>query len=360
VIDQTNADARPLRRFQVLQDAHLQAFEASACSLLTPCRLTPTLGSTEAGLLGEASTVRLGPVRLVYVRNAGAGLNVQLLQPEAFYDINFALEGINRVETTDDQVVLSPQRAGIISPQMVAAMQLSDGYGQLHVRIERSALEQHLERMLDAPVTHPIRFRMEMDLSAPAVASWARVIQLLVDDLDEPSGLTAAGADGNPWSEFLMNGLLLAQPHNYSELLARGRADILRPPTVKRVIDLIEREPGEDLSMARLTAAAGIGSRALQRNFREYVGTSPQEYVRWVRLGRVHDDLSAGVGGTVAEIAFRWGFTHMSRFAGAYRERYGVAPSATLHAAPPAQNGGPPVPGQTGRGPGRPSYPAQN
>jgi AraC-like DNA-binding protein len=334
VIHQANPDSRPLRRFQVLRDAHLEAFQASACDLLTPCRLTPSMGSTEAGLLGEASTVNLGPVRLVYVRNAGAGINVQLLQPESFYDINFALEGTNRVETRDDQVVLSPQRAGVISPQMVAAMQLSDGYGQLHIRIERSALERHLERMLGAAVTRPVQFRMGMDLSAPAVASWARVIKLLVDDLDEPSGLTAAGTDGNPWSEFVINGLLLAQPHNYSERLERGRSDILRPPSVKRVIDLIEREPDGDLSMARLTAAAGMGSRALQRNFREYVGTSPHEYVQWIRLGRAHDDLAAGAGATVTEIAFRWGFTHLSRFAAAYQERYGVAPSATLRAAP--------------------------
>jgi transcriptional regulator GlxA family with amidase domain len=77
-----------------------------------------------------------------------------------------------------------------------------------------------------------------------------------------------------------------------------------------------------------------MGPRALQRNFREYVGASPQEYVRRVRLGRAHDDLAAGVGGTVAEIAFRWGFTHLSRFASAYQDRYGVAPSGTLRAAP--------------------------
>jgi transcriptional regulator GlxA family with amidase domain len=62
------------------------------------------------------------------------------------------------------------------------------------------------------------------------------------------------------------------------------------------------------------------------------VGVSPREYIRWVRLDRVHGDLAAGAGGTVAEIAFRWGFTHVPRFAGAYRERYGVPPSATLRA----------------------------
>src|SRR6185437_245150 len=180
--------------------------------------------------------------------------------------------------------------------------------------------------------TGPIRFRMAMDLTAPALVTWARTIQLLLDDLDEPSGLTAAGTGGGPWSDFLMTGLLLAQPHSYSERLARGQTGAARPPSVRRAIDLVEREPAGDLSLRRLCAASGLGPRALQRNFREHVGVSPREYIQCVRLDRAHGDLAAGAGGTVAEIAFRWGFTHVPRFAGAYRDRYGVPPSATLRA----------------------------
>ncbi|WP_431934031.1 helix-turn-helix domain-containing protein [Nonomuraea jabiensis] len=33
---------------------------------------------------------------------------------------------------------------------------------------------------------------------------------------------------------------------------------------------------------------------------------------------------------TVTEVALRWGFTHLSRFASFYRETYGHAPSVTL------------------------------
>ena len=91
----------------------------------------------------------------------------------------------------------------------------------------------------------------------------------------------------------------------------------------------MEREPAADLSLSRLAAVSGMGPRALQRNFREHVGVSPREYVQWVRLGRAHGDLAAGAGRTVAEIPFRWGFTHVPRFAGAYQDRYGVAPSVT-------------------------------
>ena len=324
---------RPLRRFEVLRAAGVEAARVSVSDLLTPFRVTALGAGAGAEVLSDVSAVRLGPVCLIYARNVGAELDVQLAQRVSYYDINFALEGVNRIETRDEQVVLSARRAGVISPQMVAAMHLSDGYGQLHVRIERAALERHLEGLLGKPVAGPVRFRMEMDLTAPAVASWAGMIQLLLRDLDEPSGLTTAGAAASPWSDFLMAGLLLAQPHNYSDRLARGQADSARPLPMRRVIELVEREPAGDLSLARLAAVAGTGPRTLQRNFREYVGVSPREYVQWIRLGRAHDDLAAGAGGTVAEIAFRWGFTHVPRFAGAYQERYGVPPSATLRAA---------------------------
>jgi AraC-like DNA-binding protein len=32
----------------------------------------------------------------------------------------------------------------------------------------------------------------------------------------------------------------------------------------------------------------------------------------------------------VGEVAYRWGFTHLDRFAGAYAKRFGETPSATL------------------------------
>jgi AraC-like DNA-binding protein len=37
---------------------------------------------------------------------------------------------------------------------------------------------------------------------------------------------------------------------------------------------------------------------------------------------------------SVSEVAYRWGFTHMGRFAGTYRARFGVTPSRTLHDRP--------------------------
>jgi transcriptional regulator GlxA family with amidase domain len=94
------------------------------------------------------------------------------------------------------------------------------------------------------------------------------------------------------------------------------------------VVDLVQGEPQEPYTVGDLARVAGVSARRLQEAFREHLGTTPMEYLRSVRLDRVHAELRSGAGG-VTETAHRWGFTHLGRFAAAYRERFGVLPSET-------------------------------
>jgi transcriptional regulator GlxA family with amidase domain len=91
-------------------------------------------------------------------------------------------------------------------------------------------------------------------------------------------------------------------------------------------------EPWRAFTARDLAAIAGVGVRVLQESFRQHVGMSPLTYLRRLRLDGVHAELSRSEPWevSVSEVAFRWGFTHLGRFAGAYRARYGVSPSQTL------------------------------
>jgi AraC-like DNA-binding protein len=320
---------KPLQRFGLFRGADLGHLQASAIDWFTPCRVRPMGRVTETTSASLFATT-LGPVKLVYAQNSGPQMAVDFTQQEPNYVAMFALDGVNRVSVDDEQAVCAAQRAIILSPQMVAGMRLSGAYAQLHLRIDRFALERRLEQMLGRAVTKPIRFRMGMDLTRPALVSWMRGIKTLVQDLDDPSGLSAAASDIHPWTDFLMTGLLLAQPHSYSEALGQANTDGFRPQSLKRAVELIEKDPAGELSLTTICSVAGIGPRALQREFKEYVGTTPREYIQWVRLCGAHDDLLKGNGETVTDIALRWGFTHVSRFAAAYRMRYGTLPSETL------------------------------
>lgn len=59
---------------------------------------------------------------------------------------------------------------------------------------------------------------------------------------------------------------------------------------------------------------------------------TPMSYLRQLRLQRVHNELrrSEPTDTTVTDTAHRWGFTHLSRLAQLYQQRYGQSPSPTL------------------------------
>jgi transcriptional regulator GlxA family with amidase domain len=129
----------------------------------------------------------------------------------------------------------------------------------------------------------------------------------------------------------LVSGLALSVEHPYGEEPA-GMRGPRRPRTVKRALDAMHAEPWRQFTVTDLATIAGIGVRVLQESFRQHVGMSPLSYLRRLRLDGVHAELTRADAWhvTVSEVAYRWGFTHLGRFAGAYRERFGEAPSQTL------------------------------
>ncbi len=84
------------------------------------------------------------------------------------------------------------------------------------------------------------------------------------------------------------------------------------------------------IGLLDIAAAAGVSPRTLQARFRERLGMSPTQHLRRVRLEHVRADLLARRGGSVAEVAWQWGFGNLGRFAAEYRRTYGTLPSADL------------------------------
>ena len=100
-------------------------------------------------------------------------------------------------------------------------------------------------------------------------------------------------------------------------------------------IRLVEDDPTEMLDIPSISRATGLNPRTLQRVFRSEYGLCPQEWLRVERLNRVHQELlRASHSNSVTEIAVRWGFFHLGRFANYYRELFGELPNETLSRRP--------------------------
>ncbi|MFI8339191.1 AraC family transcriptional regulator [Streptomyces sp. NPDC085639] len=114
--------------------------------------------------------------------------------------------------------------------------------------------------------------------------------------------------------------------------------------TLRRAVAFIEANAHRDITLAEIAASVPVTPRAVQYAFTRHAGTTPLGHLRRVRLARAHDELRAAEHSgatTVAAVAGRWGFAHQGRFAAAYRQAYGVAPSVTLGTGRPGDTGRP-------------------
>jgi S1-C subfamily serine protease/AraC-like DNA-binding protein len=165
-----------------------------------------------------------------------------------------------------------------------------------------------------------------MDLSAAAAASWLRTGMFLAGEVDRRGGLLANPLLATDLERILLRGLLLCQPHSYSGLLAAGSAEPGLPGHVAAAVALLEAAPARRVGTDFLARQVNVSTRVLQAGFREHLGMSPTQYLRQLRLRHVHEDLAGSDPAqrpTVAEVAYRWGFSHLGRFAQDYRSRYG-------------------------------------
>jgi AraC-like DNA-binding protein len=248
------------------------------------------------------------------------------------YHVNLPMSGQIESEHRGRTVLAAPGWGVVYQPVGESRMRRwSAECRQFTVKIDRIALESHLQATLGRAIRTPLDLAPSLDASRGMGRSWLFMVQHLVDQLGRQDSLVNHPLVTDRIGDLVMAGLLLAVDHPYRDELHRP-AVACRPRPVKRAIDAMEADPAYPFSAAELARAASISVRALQEGFRRHTGMSPIGYLRQVRLARVHEELCGANAAyvTVADVAHRWGFVHLGRFAASYRRRYGETPSATL------------------------------
>jgi AraC-like DNA-binding protein len=102
---------------------------------------------------------------------------------------------------------------------------------------------------------------------------------------------------------------------------------------IKRLREMVEEGPSEALYLTEVCKAAGVPLRTLNLCCNEFLGMSPKRYLTLRRLHLARKALLAASASaaTVTEIAMRYGFWELGRFAVAYKSLFGESPSVTLH-----------------------------
>ncbi|PWK50537.1 AraC family transcriptional regulator [Actinoplanes xinjiangensis] len=273
--------------------------------------------------------IRLGPLTVGHLTFA-TGATLDFRSPAA-YHVTLPLSGLVRARRDGHEVTATPATALVFRPGDRVQLRQEPNTAELDVRIESWALEAELVALLGHPLDGPIDLPPHFDLTEGPALSWSRLIRLLRDEFDHENSLIFEPLIAEQLCSSVLSGLLLSVPHRYAaELVAPAATGPPRP--IRRVLEAISGEPEHAFTVGELAAIAGMSVRSLQSGFRRHIGSAPMTYLQQIRLTRAHETLRTGdpAAITVADVANRWGFAHLGRFASAYRKRFGESPSETL------------------------------
>lgn len=113
-------------------------------------------------------------------------------------------------------------------------------------------------------------------------------------------------------------------PHDRQRLPLRARLGV-QNSKVLSIIELMEANLSEPLSLLEIADFAGLSRRQIERLFRQEMGRSPARYYLEIRLDRARH-LLVQSSMPVVEVAVACGFVSASHFSKCYRELYGRSP----------------------------------
>jgi AraC-like DNA-binding protein len=88
------------------------------------------------------------------------------------------------------------------------------------------------------------------------------------------------------------------------------------------------------LKVAQVEEKCGVGTRSLQRLFERYVGVSPKWVLSRYRMHDVVTDLDVGYGGSLADLAAKYGWFDQAHFTREFTDLVGVPPGWYQRQAP--------------------------
>ncbi|TDM05903.1 MAG: AraC family transcriptional regulator [Ideonella sp. MAG2] len=121
-----------------------------------------------------------------------------------------------------------------------------------------------------------------------------------------------------------------SQDRHQAQTIPR-RADT-RLKVVKRAIDFMRNHLQDDIGIPEVCAAAFASRRSLQYCFEEFLQTTPQAYLRALRLNEARRALKLHSDRPITTIASDLGFSSASHFTRHYKLMFDELPSETLRA----------------------------
>ena len=255
---------------------------------------------------------------------------VKIPPMESLFLVQFSLSGVAEISQEHSTFELRPGHMCVLNPESRVKQSFGEGYKHFTVKLSKEGLESVLAQELGFRPGDLKFSSVPVRLEGAAVA-FAQMVRTICDDLD--TGVSAFGHSRavGAVEQALQRLLLAAVPHNHTEQF-NAPVSLPAPYYVRRVEEFIHHHASDPITLEEMIAVSGVSARSLHTGFRRFRSTTPMNYLKNCRLVLVHRQLREGAekGLTVTEVALACGFTHLSKFARDYFERFGERPSVTL------------------------------
>jgi AraC-like DNA-binding protein len=285
---------------------------------------------------GVVNGLSLESVSLVWVRYGGAGVFVDtpptggelaLCAPSAPMGVEYRRR--RHRDTAVGSLLLSHDEPMRMTPDA--------DRGCLVIATATGRLADHAHAYLGRPPARPLRFLPDGPAILPREVTdqaWRHACALL--DYTAGRGIPLMAARSIEQS--LFTAILLGLPHSATaELAGLDVSGPEEPGTAERIRDWLEAHHDQPVGVADLAAAVNLSVRRVQAICRRHWNQTPMQLLRGIRLDHARRALLTASSGTAAPpitaVASAAGFTRMTRFNAAYRQRFGQTPAQTVSGA---------------------------
>ncbi|MFI1584610.1 AraC family transcriptional regulator [Embleya sp. NPDC020630] len=245
------------------------------------------------------------------------------------YFVNIGFSGAISASCGGLRADLDEATAGVANPGDTQELRPLRGQRTrfLGLRIAAALVDQEFAALTGHPPVSTVRFDFALDLAESKGRTVRLLVGSLLEQLDSGNPLFLREELQRSQVRCLVTALLLGQPHSHTGELHDGPQPGY-PRSLRAALAFIEANLAEHIRLGDIADAAGCSPRTLGSAFRDRLGLSPMAYVRNLRLDRIRENILTSAD-PVGTIAYRWGVSHLGRFAGEYRDRFAELPSHT-------------------------------
>ncbi|PYY33015.1 hypothetical protein DEJ25_04825 [Curtobacterium sp. MCPF17_011] len=247
------------------------------------------------------------------------------LPPSDAVIVQWLQSGSSRLDTGGSVLDMEPGVPVPLLPERTFSFSMED-YEQRLVHLSREVVERVAAEQ-GADLTAGLRFDHTTPPSDQSVRTWHNTVSLISHTL----------RDGTP-GRLLHAEMARLAAASLLEMYPQQRPARRSPEGtalsvhVRAAVEYVNDHARMPITTSSLARHLDVSLRALQEAFQRDLQTTPNAYIRQVRLDRVRQELLASepTAVTVREVAAGWGFAHLGRFAQQYVAEVGETPMATL------------------------------